>query len=94
MLALFGTSGQPSGWRTSAACGGQDTELFFDASHPERAAEVCGGCPVREQCRTDQLAWERHGSAARRYSPAGFVGGLTGRERKAIHYPRSAARDE
>jgi hypothetical protein len=86
MLALFGRSGRPPAWRARAACQDSDPELFDDPDRTDNALAICATCPVRTQCRTDQLAWERQ-SASRRYHPSGVVGGLTGTERHRIHYP-------
>ncbi|WP_184695540.1 WhiB family transcriptional regulator [Saccharothrix tamanrassetensis] len=96
MLALFGSSGQPPAWRDQAACKGQDPERFFRPSHhgQQDAATVCAGCPVLDRCREDQIGWEARGPAARRYRPTGVVGGLTGRERHAVHYPASGLRKD
>lgn len=52
-------------WQLHGSCRDLDSELFF---HPERergparvqreaqAKRVCGGCPVREQCRAHAMA--------------------------------------
>ncbi|PRY46608.1 WhiB family transcriptional regulator [Umezawaea tangerina] len=88
MLVLFGRSGQPPAWRSQAACAGQDTEEFFDPQHAEEVMAVCLGCPVLAECRADQLAWESSGQASRRYYAAGTVAGLSGPDRKRLHYPR------
>lgn len=87
MLVLFGRSGQPPAWRADASCAGQDTETFFDPRRIGQAKDVCAGCPVIAQCRADQLSWERGGQAFRRYYASGTVAGLSGSERRRIHYP-------
>ncbi|GDY28771.1 WhiB family transcriptional regulator [Gandjariella thermophila] len=86
MLALFGRSGRPPAWRARAACRDEDPAVFDDPDRTDDALAVCAGCPVVEECRTDQLAWERQ-SGVRRFHPSGVVGGLTGTERHRIHYP-------
>jgi len=90
MLVLFGRSGQPPAWRTQAACAGQDTEQFYDSHKIEDTKSVCAGCPVIAQCRADQLAWETSGQNSRAYYAAGVVAGLSGSDRKRIHYPRTS----
>ena len=68
-------------WQLHGACRGMDSAFFF---HPEgergparahretRAKQVCGSCPVLEQCR-------RHALAA--HEPYGVWGGLSESER-------------
>jgi hypothetical protein len=92
MLALFGRSGRPPAWRAGAACTDEDPELFHDLDQIEEARAVCAGCPVLDQCRTDQLAWERQ-TGLRRYYPTGVVGGLSATERHHIHYPHKAGKE-
>src|SRR5687767_9409662 len=45
-------------WTSHAACIGSPGELFFPArGEPSKPAlEVCGGCPVRQQCLDEALA--------------------------------------
>jgi WhiB family transcriptional regulator, redox-sensing transcriptional regulator len=71
-------------WQMRGACRGMDSGFFF---HPEnergparalretRAKEVCGRCPVLEECR-------RHALAA--HEPYGVWGGLSESERDEI----------
>jgi len=92
MLVLFGRSGQPPAWRAQAACAGQDTEEFFDPKRIEAVKDVCAGCPVLAECRADQLGWESSGQGSRRYYASGTVAGLSGPERKRLHYPRTPHR--
>jgi WhiB family redox-sensing transcriptional regulator len=77
------------GWRAQAACRGAAAGLFFPDSHRsgywEQVAEVkaiCGGCPVREQCR----AWALAHPAER-----GVWGGLTEADRRRLRKARQAA---
>ncbi|MFP8963481.1 WhiB family transcriptional regulator [Streptomyces nanhaiensis] len=70
------------GWRESAACRGEDPELFFpigDGGLAERqtarARAVCRGCPVMPQCRD----W-----AVRNGETEGVWGGTTAAERRLI----------
>jgi WhiB family redox-sensing transcriptional regulator len=72
-------------WRERAACCGVDPELFFPAgagpvvaAQVERAKRVCAGCPVRELCLADVMAWE---DPALRW---GVVGGLSPDERAEL----------
>lgn len=71
------------GWRRGAACArpGVDPQVFFP---PEgwasdiaeaKAKRICAGCPVRDACLGEALAWENPLS---RY---GVFGGLTASER-------------
>ncbi|MEV6604892.1 WhiB family transcriptional regulator [Kutzneria sp. NPDC051319] len=90
MMALFGRSGRQPAWRTDAACTGTDPEMFEDQHRIGEAQQVCAGCPVRDLCGTDQLAWESHTGNRRRF-PSGVVGGLTAAARHAIHYPPKPA---
>jgi WhiB family redox-sensing transcriptional regulator len=70
-------------WRASAACRGEDPELFFPigTSGPaalrqaREATTVCAGCPVKAQC----LSW-----ALKTKQDTGIWGGLTERERRSL----------
>ena len=88
MIALFGRSGRQPGWREHAACAETDPEQFTDRRSIDAAKAVCADCPVIDQCRADQLAWESV-KPERRYYPVGVVGGLSATERKTIHYPEA-----
>lgn len=78
-------SGPPETWERFAACGPEDTELFFGPVGPEnrrdrsereeRAKQVCGRCPVVEPCRISAL------SRGERF---GVWGGLGERERRRL----------
>lgn len=71
-------------WQMHGACRGMDSGFFF---HPEgergparanreaRAKQICGTCPVLEQCR-------RHALAV--HEPYGVWGGLSEAERDVI----------
>lgn len=37
-------------WREHAACRGQDTNIWFDERHADRALRICAGCPVQREC--------------------------------------------
>ncbi|MCI0386399.1 WhiB family transcriptional regulator [Streptomyces sp. CNQ085] len=70
------------GWRESAACRGEDPELFFPIGdgglarqQTARARAVCLGCPVMPQCRD----W-----AVRSGETEGVWGGTTAAERRLI----------
>lgn len=70
------------GWRESAACRGEDPELFFPIGdgglaqrQTARARAVCLGCPVMYQCRD----W-----AVRNGETEGVWGGTTAAERRLI----------
>ena len=89
MIVLFGQSGRQPGWREHAACAETDPDLFTVRDSIDAAKAVCAGCPVIDQCREDQLAWEAV-KPERRYYPVGVVGGLSATERKNIHYPHTA----
>jgi WhiB family redox-sensing transcriptional regulator len=77
-------------WPSYAACFGADPELFFPIGETgpallqiAEAKEVCGRCPVRQQC----LQW-----ALDTDQNAGVWGGLSETERHA-HKRRLARRD-
>lgn len=47
-------------WWERAACRGEDTNLFFPSSGTTRSQvqkiqEICGGCPVRQQCAQEAI---------------------------------------
>jgi hypothetical protein len=66
-------------WWERAACFGLDTEIWFqppikgDPLMRRIALEVCGSCPVAEQCLASALAEERHAPRDFRH---GIRGGL------------------
>ncbi|MFJ6084822.1 WhiB family transcriptional regulator [Streptomyces sp. NPDC092369] len=73
-------------WRDQAACRYEDPDLFFPigTSGPallqtEQAKEVCGRCPVREQC----LRW-----ALETKECLGIWGGTDETERRALQLRR------
>lgn len=86
MMKLFGRTGRPPAWRSEAACAGTDPAVFEDQHRIPEAQQLCAGCPVRDLCRADQLAWESRSGTHRRF-PSGVVGGLTATARHDIHYP-------
>jgi WhiB family transcriptional regulator, redox-sensing transcriptional regulator len=81
-VALFGGEPVPN-WRERAACATVPTAFFFpedEGTHRanaaiRRAKRVCAGCPVREHCLADVMAYE---STSYRY---GVVGGTSAAER-------------
>ncbi len=74
-----------SGWRTAAACGPVDPEVFYpfdlDPVGPavRSARRVCAHCPVLPECLSDVMATE---DPARRW---GVIGGMTPDERTALY---------
>jgi len=69
-------------WRDTAACRGQDPDLFFPLGTTGTALEqtaqakaLCASCPVAQAC----LAW-----ALATSQPAGIWGGKTEDERHAL----------
>lgn len=72
-------------WTERAACRGHETDLWFSGDRPgkngltpraserARAQEICGSCPVREECLADAVA---------RGERFGVWGGLTPRQRE------------
>lgn len=69
-------------WRMSAICKDSNAELFFPIGSTgqaldmiEAAKQVCGGCPVTEECL--QFALDTN-------QEAGVWGGYTEEERRAI----------
>lgn len=93
MRVLFGLGGQPPAWRERAACAESDPDLFHNSHRIAAAKAVCASCPVLAECREDQLTWEASGPAPLRANASGVVGGLTGADRRRIHYPTNAAKD-
>lgn len=72
-------------WRLSAACRGVDVEVFFPDSPSgyAPAKEVCGGCPVADECLDEALGGQvEHG----------VWGGLTPAERRRAACPVCGAR--
>lgn len=79
------TSEWEMGWQYSAACRGEDAEMFFAPNYFERKEEkdvreahaktICARCPVRDEC----LEY-----ALRNREPHGIWGGLNESERKAL----------
>lgn len=62
-------------WEQSAACRGEDTNLFYDPREEHTAKAVCVPCPVREQCLQHALSNEEL---------FGVWGGKTENERRKI----------
>lgn len=62
-------------WVELAKCRGAEDDLFPEGKQQKRAAAICMGCPVRQECLIEaldnQLEW-------------GIWGGLTERERRAL----------
>jgi predicted RecB family nuclease len=78
-----------SDWRDDARCLNTDPEMWFEATPGRRASNrdredhaasvllmraICAGCPVSEPCLEEAL----------RHDDAGFRGGLTADERRAL----------
>jgi WhiB family transcriptional regulator, redox-sensing transcriptional regulator len=91
MRVLFGLGGEPPAWRERAACAGSDPDLFHNARRIAAAKAICATCPVLDECRRDQLSWETNGPARFRANTFGVVGGLSGAERRRIHYPTNTS---
>lgn len=76
----------PPSWQREAVCAGEPAETFYpdDKATAKRqvadARELCGWCPVREQC----LAW------AIEYDESGVWGGTTEVERRAMRREQAA----
>ncbi|MPZ65661.1 MAG: hypothetical protein GEU83_09155 [Pseudonocardiaceae bacterium] len=77
---LFDGCGVPA-WRTHDACRAMPPDAFYpdlaDRNSTDAAKRVCRGCPVRVECLTDALGWER----GQRH---GIAGGLTPHERRRL----------
>ncbi|WP_081539804.1 MULTISPECIES: WhiB family transcriptional regulator [Kitasatospora] len=80
-------------WQLEGSCRTVGGEVFFRPAHEgraearereEAAKRVCGGCPVRLECR-------RHALATR--EPYGVWGGLTEDERRVLLVRRGAGAD-
>ena len=75
-------------WQEQANCRGMDTNIFFPElgkSHlvMKTIKEVCGPCPVKEQC----LELGMHHEVR-----VGFYGGLSGVQRRVLKSKRDAER--
>ncbi|MBP2474013.1 hypothetical protein JOF53_002885 [Crossiella equi] len=84
LMALFGPSMRRPEWQAEAACADEDPATFFTRNTTMAALAVCAGCPVRQECRAEQLEWEGRYSTARRY-PDGVAGGMTPIHRREHH---------
>ena len=42
-------------WWNDNACKGEPVDTFFDAWNEARALRICATCPVRDECRDDDL---------------------------------------
>lgn len=69
-------------WRDQAACQGHDPELWFphESETGQPAKQICGTCPVREQC----LTW-----AIDHKQDYGIWGGLNHNQRKRLAKERA-----
>jgi WhiB family redox-sensing transcriptional regulator len=67
------------GWRSSAACAGSNSDVFFPAPEDEaaiaRAKAICESCPVREACLQYALATNQSD---------GIWGGMDSQERRRL----------
>lgn len=71
-------------WMTDAACRGMDTELWFASGFAtNRAARICGTCPVTRECLGYALRCEQDGY---RY---GVFGGLLPKQRSRLQRRRA-----
>ncbi len=78
-----------TGWRSNAACRGEDTDMFFPGrgewQRVQAAKAICAGCPVRDECLEESLVnGDRHG----------IFGGTSERERRLIRGARRRAARE
>lgn len=90
-------------WRDDAVCAGPEYEgrrnLWFptpgDTVTLKQAKEICGACPVRRACLTEALREEGGQAHDNRH---GVLGGLSGRQRRALYErmrgSRPAAREQ
>lgn len=92
---LWGTAGEPPEWHDHAACRDTSPDLWFDTAHSEyvqrRRAELCGSCPVFEQCRDEQQRWEQTDP---KRQPSGYFAGATANQRAARSGVDDVALDE
>jgi hypothetical protein len=66
-------------WTEQARCKGTPSYWWFDAKFYDWARPVCEACPVRGDCLTDVMEWERaNGLHTKRL---GFVAGLHAKDR-------------
>lgn len=83
-LELLRTVAGPA-WMEQAACRNTPTEVFFPprGQSAQPALQICGRCPVLDDCRRWILSTEPSGA-----EPSGIYGGMTANARRAH---RSAA---
>ena len=69
-------------WRSSAACIGMDSNIFFldYRGNYRQARAICQACPVRTECLDSELAYAE---------TWGMFGGLSPRERREIRFTRA-----
>jgi WhiB family redox-sensing transcriptional regulator len=72
---------QRPAWHQEAACAGQTDLFFVKGTPPTRTRQICGGCPVREECLAYALADPEL---------VGLWGGTTERERRELRRQRVA----
>lgn len=65
-------------WYASAACIGQDLDLFFEPELYHKAKEICKDCPVKEPCKEYGIENEQFG----------IWGGLSPEQRRKIRSVR------
>jgi WhiB family redox-sensing transcriptional regulator len=71
-------------WRINAACKGADIDVFYNirgAGYRE-ARQMCHSCPVRNECLTDVMEWERTSGLGR----FGFVAGMSPDQRRSLQH--------
>jgi len=83
-------------WMDRAECQYHDPELFFSEKRTAEALEVCGLCPVRQECKDYavnppkfQMPWNR---APYQVDMIGVWGGTTEGEREAVRRRGADAR--
>lgn len=86
LLEMLSSTWEREPWKSQAKCRGLPRGWFFSGSDRSeedlRGLQVCGTCPVREECLDYAL---------RNRSDYGIFGGLTALQRKRIRWKRDRA---
>lgn len=83
LSALWPVGGKPPVWQNRGTCAGMEPKAFDRANN--LAAAVCGACPVRVQCLTEQLRWEAKTGRTGTSTTATVRGGWTATDRVTHH---------
>lgn len=80
---------RPGDWADQAKCRGDGDLFFSDSTVEKRLAKMfCSGCPVKEICLAEAMAWESIRGHGQRF---GVYGGLDAPERTELAAGQEAA---